>query len=60
MSEQFMQVEKDYLRAMLTPESHCEDCPFDGMRCWTFREERGYFLCDAVYRKVWRLLGLAQ
>jgi len=58
--ENFIPVEIDYLRAMLMPEMHCEDCPFEGMKCWTYREERGLFFCDVIYRKVWRLLGLAR
>ncbi len=29
-NEELMPIEIDYLRAMLTPEMHCEDCPFEG------------------------------
>ncbi len=60
MSDEFIQLEKDYLMAMLRPEMHCEDCPLEGVKCWTYREERSYFFCESVYRKVWRMLGLAK
>jgi len=54
----FSELEKSFLRTRLAPEMYCDDCLFDGTKCWTFREERGYFFCELVYAKARKLLAL--
>ncbi len=59
MGEELMQVEKEYLKTVLAPESRCEECLFKGMRCWTFKEEyAGHLFCEVLYAKLSRILGL--